>query len=131
MMEIVVTQEEGRVPVTVFQLKGDLANEEPLRSQATEAYEAGTRNLILDLSDVPYITSSGLRAIHYLFDLLRSDSPEESDQAVRKGIASGQYKSPHLKLVKPSKNAAKALSISGYDMFLEVHKNKKEALASF
>ncbi len=130
-MEIVVTQEEGRVPVTVFQLKGDLANEEPLRSQATEAYEAGTRNLILDLSDVPYITSSGLRAIHYLFDLLRSDSPEESDQAVRKGIASGQYKSPHLKLVKPSKNAAKALSISGYDMFLEVHKNKKEALASF
>ena len=130
-MEIVVTQEEGRVPVTVFRLKGDLASEEPLRSQATEAYEAGTRNLILDLSDVPYITSSGLRAIHYLFDLLRSDSPEESDQAVRKGIASGQYKSPHLKLVKPSKNASKALSISGYDMFLEVHKNKKEALASF
>ena len=130
-MEIVVTQDEGRVPVTVFQLKGDLANEEPLKSQATEAYENGTRNLLLDLSDVPYITSSGLRAIHYVFDLLRSDSPDENDQAVRKGIASGQYKSPHLKLVKPSKNALKALSISGYDMFLEVHKNYKEAIASF
>ena len=73
-MEIVVTHDEGRVPVTVFQLKGDLANEEPLRSQASEAYEAGTRNLILDLNDVPYITSSGLRVMHYVFDLLRSDS---------------------------------------------------------
>lgn len=130
-MEIVVTHDEGRIPVTMFQLKGDLASEEPLRSQATEAYEAGTRNLILNLSDVPYITSSGLRAIHYVFDLLRTDSPDESDQAVRKGIASGQYKSPHLKLLKPSKNALKALSVSGYDMFLEVHKNYKEAIASF
>lgn len=130
-MEIVVTQDEGQVPVTVFQLKGDLADEEPLRSQATEAYEAGTRNLLLDLSEVPYITSSGLRAIHYVFDLLRSDSPDESDQAVRKGIASGQYKSPHLKLFKPSKNASKALSVSGYDMFLEIHKNYNEAIASF
>ncbi len=130
-MEIVITHDEGRVPVTVFQLKGDLANEEPLRSQASEAYEAGTRNLILDLNDVPYITSSGLRVMHYVFDLLRSDSPDESDEAVRKGIASGRYKSPHLKLLKPSKNALKALSVSGYDMFLEIHKNYKEAIASF
>ena len=130
-MEIVVTRDEGRVPVTVFQLKGDLANEEPLRSQASEAYEAGTRNLILDLNDVPYITSSGLRVMHYVFDLLRSDSPDESDEAVREGIASGRYKSPHLKLLKPSKNALKALSVSGYDMFLEIHKNYKEAIASF
>ena len=130
-MEIVVTHDEGRVPVTVFRLKGDLANEEPLRSQASEAYEAGTRNLILDLNDVPYITSSGLRVMHYVFDLLRSDSPDESDEAVRKGIASGRYKSPHLKLLKPSKNALKALSVSGYDMFLEIHKNYKEAIASF
>ena len=131
MIEIVITHDEGRVPVTVFQLKGDLANEEPLRSQASEAYEAGTRNLILDLNDVPYITSSGLRVMHYVFDLLRSDSPDESDEAVRKGIASGRYKSPHLKLLKPSKNALKALSVSGYDMFLEIHKNYKEAIASF
>ncbi len=84
-MEIDVSQDEGRVPVTVFRLQGDLAGEEPLQSQAQEAYEAGTRYLLLDLSKVPYITSAGLRAIHFVFDLMRGDAPEESDEVVRRG----------------------------------------------
>jgi len=130
-MEIDVSQDEGRVPVTVFRLKGDLAGEEPLQSQAQEAYDAGTRYLLLDLSKVPYITSAGLRAIHYIFDLMRGDAPEESDEVVRRGIATGDYTSGHLKLFKPSKNAKKALSLAGYDMFLEIHKNYGKAIASF
>lgn len=131
MMEITVSQDEGRVPVTVFQLQGDLADEEPLRSKAQEAYADGTRYLLLDLSEVPYITSAGLRAIHQVYDLMRSDAPEESDEVVRKGIASGSYTSGHLKLLKPSKTAMKALGVAGYDMFLEVHKKYSDAIASF
>ena len=130
-MEIDVSQDEGRVPVTVFRLKGDLAGEEPLQSQAQEVYDAGTRYLLLDLSKVPYITSAGLRAIHFVFDLMRGDAPEESDEVVRRGIATGDYTSGHLKLFKPSKNAKKALSLAGYDMFLEIHKNYGKAIASF
>lgn len=130
-MEIDVSQDEGRVPVTVFRLKGDLAGEEPLQSQAQEAYAAGARYLLLDLSKVPYITSAGLRAIHFIFDLMRGDAPEESDEVVRRGIATGDYTSGHLKLLKPSKNAKKALSLAGYDMFLEIHKNYGKAIASF
>ena len=137
-MEIDVSQDEGRVPVTVFRLKGDLAGEEPLQSQAQEAYDAGTRYLLLDLSTVPYITSAGLRAIHFVFDLMRGDAPDEEgqivdhcDEVVRRGIATGDYTSGHLKLFKPSKNAKKALSLAGYDMFLEIHKNYGKAITSF
>lgn len=130
-MEIFVSQAEGKVPVTVLKLKGDLADEDTLRTSAKSAYDAGARNILLDLKDVPYITSSGLRAIHYTFDLFREDSPAESDSEIRRGIVMGTYKSSHLKLLKPTKNAMKSLSLAGYDMFLEIHSNYSEAIASF
>jgi hypothetical protein len=130
-MEITISQDDGRVPVTVFHLQGDLADEEPLWSQAQQAYVDGTRYLLLDMRKVPSITSAGLRAIHEVYQLLRSDAPEESDEVVRKGIASGSYTSGHLKLLKPSKTAMKSLSVAGYDMFVDIYKKYAEAIASF
>lgn len=130
-MDISVSQEEGRVPVTIFHLEGDLVHEEPLRSHVQDAYDEGARNVLLDLKGVPYISSAGLRVLHYVYNLLNSDEDEEDGRTVRRGIASGDYKSPHLKLLRPSKNAMKALSIAGYDMFLDIHENQKEAVAAF
>jgi hypothetical protein len=130
-VEISVSQEEARVPVTVFQLKGELSSEEPLSGLAQDAYDHGARYLLLDLTKVSYISSSGLRAIHQVYYLFRGPISDESEQEVRQGIISGSYKSPTLKLLKPSKNALKALTISGYDMFLEIHKKRAKAIASF
>ena len=119
-MEIATWHETGTLPVTVFQLKGDLTSNEPLESRARAAFQDGARDLVLDLSHVPYISSAGLRAIHTVYMLLRSADPVDEDAAAR-GIARGTYKSPHLKLVKPSKNGLKALTTAGYDMFLEFY----------
>ena len=63
--------------------------------------------------------------------LLRTDAPEESDQAAKSGILAGTYASPHLKLLNPSKNAEKVLRLAGYDTFLEIHRDLKKALDSF
>jgi hypothetical protein len=125
-MEISVTQETGQVPVTVFQLRGDLTDEEPLYSQAKVAYDAGARYLLLDLTAVPYISSYGLRTLHKVYILLRGNTAGDTGS-----IAAGTYKSPHLKLFNPSPAALKSLSVAGYDMFLEIHKNYSEAIASF
>jgi hypothetical protein len=130
-MDIVVSQEQGRVPVTVFHLKGDLTSVEQLKAHAQEALDAGTSSLLLDLTEVPYISSRGLQALHHLYMLLRSQSPDDSDEAAKAGMLAGTYKSPHLKLLNPSKSATKALSLAGYDMFLEVHHDLKMAVASF
>lgn len=129
-MEITVSQEEGRVPITVFRLQGDLIHEEPLQSHVKEAYDSGARHLLLDLREVPYISSAGLRVLHYVYNLL-NNGEEGAGETVRRGIASGSYKSPNLKLLRPSKNAMKALSIAGYDMFLDIHEDQREALAAF
>jgi anti-anti-sigma regulatory factor len=130
-MDIVVSHEQGRAPVTVFHLKGPLVWDEEILAQAQKAFEAGTRNILLDLTEVPYMSSQGLRALNSIYTLLRTDAPSESHAAVSAGVSAGTYTSPHLKLLKPSKSVAEVLRISGYDMFLEIHQDFKKALASF
>ena len=130
-MEITIKNETAKVPVTVFKLVGDLSEEGTLIEEAENEYLNGMRYALLDLSKVKYISSGGLRAIHRMFMLLRGDGPNESDEAIKKGINQGTYLSPYFKLFKPTKNGSKTLHISGYDMFLEIHKKYKDALNSF
>jgi anti-anti-sigma factor len=132
-MTIDVESMEERVPITVFRIMGDIDGNtyEQLQAQANEAYQSGTRYLLLDLSEVPYISSAGIRALHYIFNLLRSDPAAESDDSIRKGVRDGTFKSPHLKLLNPNQGVAKVLGMTGYDMFLEVHNDLKEAVKSF
>ncbi len=128
-MHIVVSRQERDVPVSLVFIRGDLTSEEPLKTRAKEERDSGAENILLDLSDVPYISSSGLRVIHYIFDLYRVINADSSE--LKKGIADGTYKSRHLKLLNPSPNAMKALQVAGYDMFLEIYTDLDEALTSF
>lgn len=129
-MQIEVVHEQGNIPVTVLRLAGDLTTEEPLLGEARAAFAAGARNILLDLSHVPYISSAGLRALHSIYLMLRDADPDDKAQAV-KGIAHGTYKSPHLKLLSPSRNGTKALGVAGYDMFLDTFDSYKKAIASY
>jgi anti-anti-sigma factor len=131
-MQITISQEEGRVPVTVFEVQGDIdvSSYEELQAKADEAHQAGMRNLLLDLTQVKYVGSTGLQAFHHIFNMLRDVTPED-DQAMRQGLRDGSYKSAHLKLLNPSRDVANVLTISGFDMFLEIHTNRKKAIASF
>lgn len=130
-MEITTSQEQDHVPVTIFQIKGAITANQELEQQARTAFDAGTRNILLDLTDVPYIATSGLRALHYIYTLLRADTPAESDDAVKKGIRDGTFTSPHLKLLRPSAHVVEALKVAGYDMFLEIYQDRTQALQSF
>ncbi len=132
-MNIVATNEMGRVPVTIFRITGEIGAESSdlLRQEARSAVELGAQNLLLDLSEVTYVSSSGLRAIHDIFSQLRSVSAENEDSAVHRGIASGTYRSKHLKLLCPSRHVLQTLKMSGFDMFLELHTSLQQAILSF
>lgn len=133
-LQITVLQEQGRVPVTVLRVEGDVIDANSydlLESQARAAIEAGTRNLLLDVTKMKYISSAGLRAIHTIFMLLRGDTSAESDESMKKGLMDGTFRSPHLKLLNPSPAVTETLRAMGFDMFLEIHRNLKDAIASF
>ena len=130
-MDMTVSQEQGRIPVTILRVSGAITDKQELERQAQEVYDRGARDLLLDLTAVPYIATSGLRALHAIYMLLRSDAPEETDAALKVGIAAGTYMSPHFKLLNPSPHVLEALKVSGYDMFLEIHRDRKRAIESF
>ena len=131
-MDIIVSQAHGRVPVTVFQITGAIISDEPLVAQAQQAFAGGMRDLLLDLTAVPYMSSQGLRALHSIYELLRkSDAPNESDEAVKQGIRAGTFSSPHLKLLNPSAKVVDVLHLTGYDMFIDSYRDRDAAIAAF
>jgi len=129
-MQIVVSQEEGRVPITVFNLKGEIGahNYDQIQNQVSETFESGTRNLILDLSEVTYMSSAGLRALHAIFKIMH---PDTADQEMETGVSGGITKSPHLKVVTPPPDILKVIKAVGFDVFLEIYDSREKAVASF
>ena len=132
-MEIKISQEQSQVPVTVFHIKGDINTEtfEQLQAQAQQAIQAGTRYLLLDLAQVSYVSSYGIRAISQIFTWLRDSAQDQDPAAMSKGLRDGTFKSPHLKLSNPSQQVLKVLTTAGMDMFLDIHTDLKRAIASF
>src|SRR5664279_3472677 len=116
-MEIQVSNQTGRVPVTVFHIVGDLDTNtyQQLETQAKQAHAGGAANMVLDLSQARYVSSAGIRAINQIYNLLRTNAPAESDDAVRQGINAGTFKSPHLKLAQLSPRVSQALKTAGVD----------------
>ena len=134
-MEIKVSTESGRVPVTVLHVDGniDSSTYEQFQSTAKKLIDGGTRYILVDLTHAPFVSSAGLRALHTLFNELRTRNPEAnlSDDQMKKGISAGTYKSPHLKLLNLSPETRSAFETSGFDMYIDTFTDRNAALASF
>ena len=134
-MEIMVTTQQARVPVTILQIDGDIDSftYEALLSKAGEIIKDGTRYLIIDLTRVPYVSSAGLRTIHTIFHDLRAVHPEEniSEEQMEKAVKMGTYKSPHLKLLNLSDNVKGVFEMGGFNQYIETYDDLKTALAAF
>ena len=134
-MEIKVSTENGRVPVTVLHVDGniDSSTYEQFQSTAKNLISEGARYLLVDLSHAPFVSSAGLRAFHTLFNELRSRYPNAdlTDEQMKKGISAGTYKSPHFKLLNLSPETKVAFETSGFDMYIDTFTDRNTAIASF
>lgn len=132
-MEFKVSTEKGVRPITVIQVEGniDSASYQDFQSKAEALVTEGARDILIDLTNVHFVSSAGIRAIHSLFNKLRTYSPDISDEEMRKGINAGTYKSPHLKLLNPSKETATTFEMTGLDMYINIYTDRKKALASY
>jgi anti-anti-sigma factor len=134
-MEIKVSTENGRVPITVLHVDGniDSSTYEQFQSTAKKVIDEGARYILVDLAHAPFVSSAGLRALHTLFNELRTRNPEANltDQQIRQGISAGTYKSPHLKLLNLSPETKTAFETSGFDMYIDTFTDRKAAIASF
>jgi anti-anti-sigma factor len=134
-MEIKVSTENARVPVTVLHVDGniDASTYQQFQAKAEELIKGGAHYFLVDLSHAPYVSSAGFRVLHQLFNQLRTLHPSSnlSEEEVRQGISAGTYKSPHLKLLNLSKETKTTFEMSGFDMFIETFDDRQVAIASF
>jgi len=113
-----VSQAEGQVPVTIFELQDrvNLGNTAELEQAARDSYANGTRNLILDISKVDSFTSAGIRALLVIYKMMAGDEGRNSK---------------HVKLVSPTPYVREVLKVAGVADSIDIHDSLGEAIASF
>ncbi len=133
MMHIVEMRVPGAQGMALFQLRGLLNAEtfEQLQLSAQRWIDQGTCYLVLDMAEVTYMSSAGIRALNHIFHAMRTDAPEDSDRAIRDGMKQGRYRSPHLKLARPQPRVQQVLTLAGVNQFLEIHEDVQTAITSF
>ena len=134
-MEITVSFHQVNEPIAVMNIKGnvDASNYIEIVNKAQEIYNNPVRNLILDLSKVPFISSAGLVAIHKIA-LIYSGGKQEVEQEgkeTRPDFTHNANARRRVKLLNPQPDVDKTLETTGLKLFFKVFDNLDTALKSF
>jgi len=128
---------EGRVPVTVLRPDGRLdgQNYTELISKAAALYEGGARNILLDLSEVSYMSSAGIVALHVIARLLRGEPLPDLENGWQnlKSLGRSNEDGPqkNLKVLNPRPEVRSTLDMVGFSHFLEYFQDQATAIAAF
>ncbi len=128
-MNITVNIQQAREPIAVMRLQGDIdaSNFVQVVDKAREIYQNPARNLVIDLSEVPSISTTGLVAIHKIA-LLYSGVPEEQ---AHPDLTHSSSARKHVKLLSPQPAVEEALTTAGLKLFFKVFHDLESALNSF
>lgn len=118
-LKITQEQVQGIVPVTVFRLRGwlDAQGEESLLAAARDSYDAGSRFLLLDLSEVDTLTSAGMRAMQKVYKLYTP--------------ADEHFKVARVKLCNAPPQVYHVLGVTGFLQNIPNYENEQAAIDSF
>jgi anti-anti-sigma regulatory factor len=139
-MALTTTTDEvaGRVPITVVSLEGELdaSNFERLIDDAHGLYAAGTRNLLIDLSGLTFLASSGLVALHSIVRILHGEPPPDLESgwgALHElGLDTGEGSTQReVQLAGPQPAVARVLQRTGLDRLFVVHADRAAGIADF
>lgn len=131
-MDIEVEILSGQEPIALMRLKGEInaTNFIQVSDKAQELYLNPARNLIIDLGEVPSISSTGLAAIHKIA-LLYSGVPQNVQPDGNPDFTHSSNARKHVKLLSPQPDVDKTLEAAGLKLFFKVYKDLDSAIASF
>ena len=135
-MEITITQEKPYLHVMHLNGKLDGSNYKTLIDAARKLYDAGSRDVILDLSQLSYISSAGISALHrvaLLFRGQKQEAEEEEGWASYRAIANevNGNAQRHVKLFGPVEGVKQSLAMVGFNNLFETYTDMNLAIASF
>lgn len=125
-------------PATIIlDLDGELdaSNYMDVIDRVRQLYDEGARQLIIDLSDLTFLSSSGLVALHSAAMIMRGENPPgpELGWSAFHAIATDVERGFETccKLVNPQGRVRKTLEMTGFNAFLEVFDDTDAAVRSF
>ena len=111
-----ISQAQGRIPVTIFKLQErvHLGNFAELENTAKEAYNNGTRHLVIDMAQTDTLTSIGLRALVVIHKTLAKDGNPKP-----------------IKISGATAIIREIMQVTGISQFIDIFDTVEEAIASF
>ncbi len=136
-MEMKSNAAAGSPSTVVLKLDGELdaSNYLDVIDYVRRLYQDGARALIIDLTDLSFLSSSGLVALHSAALIMRGEEPPSPDlgwsafHAIASDVEQGFE--PCCKLVNPQGRVRKTLEMTGFNSFLEILDDTDAAVAAF
>ena len=135
-LDTTVEQVDGDPPLTILALAGELdaSNFSGLVDQVQGLYDAGTRRLLLDLTDLRFMASSGLVALHSIVRILHGETPDDlesgwnSFHTVGHDVAGGGTQT-EVQLCGAQPAVQRVLDRTGLSRLFVIHADRAAALA--
>jgi anti-anti-sigma regulatory factor len=138
-MNIIIEQLATDKPVAIMKIQGELDGSTYLSliQQAQQLYAAGTRQLLLDLSEMTFLSSAGLVGLHTVVMVMRGQQPPDMEDGwgvmhgISREITATSRFDANCKLLRPQPRVQKTLDITGFSGILEVFTDRDTAVSSF
>ncbi len=138
-MDISVEYVQAEAPVSIMKLDGELDARcyMDVIIEAKKLYDMGTRDLLIDLSDLNFMASSGLVAFHSIALIMRGEQPPDPEvgwssyRPVRTHVEHETVYEEHCKLLSPHPRVDHTLDMAGFKKIFEVFDDREEAVRSF
>lgn len=137
-LETTIEQATARVPVTIISLDGELdaSNFNELIEATRQLYDAGTRHVLVDLSNLRFMASSGLVALHSMLRLMHGEAPPDPEagwgalHSLGVDVAGGGTQA-EIQLCTPQPAVERVLARTGLTRLFRIHPDRATALAAF
>ena len=138
-MQTTVERVEARVPITVMSLAGELDASNYLRlvDDVRPLYGAGVRHLLLDLTDLTFISSSGLVSLYSIEKVMQGQEPPDPEYGwgamheVGRAVEDGDDPDVPSSCAASSRRVREVIERTGLDRLFRIHPDRATAVAAF
>jgi len=136
-MEIIISENQGEKTVTVIQLRGALdgSSYQDFIDEAQKLYDSGSRDLLVDMSELTFLSSAGLSALHRAARVYRGEDSSTFEEGWAAIHAMGKERDSgfqnHVKILNPNENIRGVLDTVGFLAFFEIFTDMDTAIESF
>lgn len=137
-LETTVEQASGSVPITIVALNGELdaSNFMALIDTIRGLYDSGSRHLLLDLTNLRFMASSGLVALHSIVRLMHGEPPPDPEagwgalHSLGQDVSDGSTQTD-VQLCGAQPAVERVLARTGLSRLFLVHPDRATAIAAF